>query len=104
MRTAQAAGLTSAMKAMFGNNFPIFGILNIKQMKLSIKKFDAIEPYKGLGTNFGEWDLKFMCQITIAQITPVSVGKTYKINSLSTHLDDKATCYFETQSPIWMRE
>jgi hypothetical protein len=42
------------MKAMFDNNAPIFDIPTIKQIKLSIKKFDATEPYKGLGTNLGE--------------------------------------------------
>jgi hypothetical protein len=42
------------MKAILQNNVPIFGIETINQIKLSIKKFDATEPHKGLGKNFGE--------------------------------------------------
>jgi hypothetical protein len=43
IRAAKAAGMTPELKAMFDQSQPIFGLPTIKQMKLSIKKFD--EPY-----------------------------------------------------------
>jgi hypothetical protein len=74
-------------------------------MKLSIKRFDPTEPFKGLGTNFGECGLKFMCQIAIAKIKSGFCWKDeHNIDCLSSNLEDKALRYFENQSPICMKE
>jgi hypothetical protein len=87
------------------NNTLIFGIPTIKQMKLTIIKFGATEPYKGLGTYFGEWDIKFMRQIAIAQINFYFWWEgEYNIDCLLSHLDGKSLCYIETQSPVLMKE
>jgi hypothetical protein len=52
---AHAAGFTPEMKAMFDYNTPIIGIPTIKQMKLSIKKFDANAPYETSGQTLAKF-------------------------------------------------
>ena len=105
VRVAKAAGMTAEIKAMFDERQPIFGVPTIKQMKLSIKKIDGTETYKGLGANFTEWRTNFMRQIAIAQVNSGFWWQPEdKIECLCSHLDGKALRYSESQNPIWMKE
>jgi hypothetical protein len=104
-RAAKAAGVSAEIKAMFDERQPIFGVPTIKQMKLSIKKFDGTETYKELGANFTEWGTMFMRQIAIAHVNSGFWWQPEdKIECLSSHLDGKALRYFESQSPIWTKQ
>jgi hypothetical protein len=104
-RVAKAAGMSAEITAMFDERQPIFGVPTIKQMQLSIKKFDGTETYKGLGANFTEWGTKFTRQIAIAQVNSGFWWQPEdKIEYISSHLDGKSLRYFESQSPIWMKE
>ncbi len=65
-------------------------------MKFSIRKLHASEPKEGLGTNFGNWDTKFMHQIAIALFSSdFSWEGGYEKDCLSSRLEGKAQRHLE---------
>ena len=79
--------------------------LNASQRKLSIRKFDGTELYKGLGSGFLDWGRTYLRAVNLAES---SCGFTWtedvKVDLLGHHLSGTAEQYYHKQVDTWWNQ
>lgn len=78
---------------------------NASQRKLSIRKFDGTELYKGLGSGFLDWGRTFLRAVNLAES---SCGFTWsedvKVDLLGHYLSGTAERYYHKQVDTWWNQ
>ncbi|CAI5747548.1 unnamed protein product [Peronospora destructor] len=75
---------------------------NARDSKLMIGKFNGVEQYKGLGTEFRQWALLFLEAIEMAELgCGYQWTERVKVNKLQQHLEGKALQYYQAHIEGW---
>uniref|UniRef100_M4BU28 RxLR effector candidate protein n=1 Tax=Hyaloperonospora arabidopsidis (strain Emoy2) TaxID=559515 RepID=M4BU28_HYAAE len=75
------------------------------QQKLSIRKFNGTELYKGLGSGFFDWGRTFLRAVNLAEASCVFTwSEEAKVNLLGHHLSGTAERYFHKQVNQWWNQ
>ncbi|CAI5705836.1 unnamed protein product [Peronospora effusa] len=81
---------------------PAHRVLDARQRKLTIRKFDGSELYHGLGSSFLDWGRTFLRQVTMAQhACGFAWPEDVKADLLGHYLSGTAERYYNKQLEVW---